>query len=288
MNDEKQRLASTVRSFAHLYEMSTATARAFPTFLVIGAERAGTTSLYRYLGRHPQVMTATLRRKGAHYFDTNFGNGVRWYRSHFPTDWAIRRRTRRAGISHVVTGEACPYYVFHPLVPDRIRSLLPDARLILMLRDPVSRAYSHFRHEVARGFEHLAFGDALDAEPERLDGEDERMRGDPRYVSFPHQHFSYLARGRYLEQVTRWHAIFPTEQLLIVDSGAFFADPDKGFREVERFLGIAELSLREYPRLNARSGVEMAPATLERLREHFAEPNRGLEEYLGRTFSWGT
>jgi hypothetical protein len=157
-----------------------------------------------------------------------------------------------------------------------------------MLRDPVSRAYSHFRHEVARGFEHLVFEDALEAEPKRLEGEDERLRSDPISVSFPHQHFSYLARGHYLEQVMRWHAHFPTEQLLVVDSGAFFADPDKGIREVERFLGIAELSYREYPRLNARSGVDMAPATLERLREYFAEPNRRLEEYLGRTFSWGT
>jgi hypothetical protein len=288
MNDAKERVASGVRTVGHVYEILTATARTLPTFLIIGAERAGTTSLYRYLGRHPQVMTATLRRKGAHYFDTNFGNGVRWYRSHFPTEWAIRRRARHVGIGRVVTGEACPYYVFHPLVSERVRSLLPDARLILMLRDPVSRAYSHFRHEVARGFEHLAFEDALDAEAERLDGEDERMQSDPTYVSFPHQHFSYLSRGRYLEQVTRWHALFPTEQLLIVDSSTFFGDPDKGFREVERFLGIAELFLRQYPRLNARSGADMAPATLERLQGHFAEPNRRLEEYLGRSFSWGT
>jgi hypothetical protein len=286
MTDVKRRAVSAARRAAHVYEMSTATARLLPTFLIIGAERAGTTSLYRYLGRHPQVMAVTLRRKGAHYFDTNFGNGVRWYRSHFPTEWAVRRRARHVG--DVVTGEACPYYVFHPLVSERVRSLLPDARLILMLRDPVSRAYSHYRHEVARGFEHLALEDALDAEPERLDGEEERMRSDPMYVSFPHQHFSYLARGHYLEQVMRWHAHFPTEQLLVVDSGTLFADPDKGFREVERFLGITELSYREYPRLNARSGADMAPATLARLRQHFAEPNRGLEEYLGRAFSWGT
>ena len=282
----KRRAVSAVRSAAHVYEMSTANARRLPSFLIIGAERAGTTSLYRYLGRHPQVMTVTLRRKGAHYFDTNFGKGIRWYRSHFPTEWTVHRRARHVG--RVVTGEACPYYVFHPLVSERVRSLLPDARLILMLRDPVSRAYSQFRHELARGFEHLPFEDALDAEPERLAGEDERMRSDPTYVSFPHQHFSYLSRGRYLEQVTRWHALFPAEQLLIVDSAAFFADPDKGFREVERFLGITEISLREYPRLNARSGAEMAPATLERLREHFAGPNRRLEEYLGRAFPWGT
>jgi hypothetical protein len=286
MTDVKRRAVSAARRAAHVYEMSTATARLLPTFLIIGAERAGTTSLYRYLGRHPQVMAVTLRRKGAHYFDTNFGNGVRWYRSHFPTEWAVRRRARHVG--DVVTGEACPYYVFHPLVPERVRSLLPDARLILMLRDPVSRAYSHFRHEVARGFEHLAFEDALEAEPKRLDGEDERIRSDPKYVSFPHQHFSYLARGHYLEQVMRWHAHFPIEQLLVVDSGTFFADPDKGFREVERFLRIAELSLPEYHRLNARSGMDMAPETLERLRQHFAEPNRRLEEYLGRAFWWGT
>jgi hypothetical protein len=282
----KSHAISAVRSAARLYELPTAGGRALPDFVIIGVERAGTTSLYRYLGRHPQVVTATLRRKGAHYFDTNFDRGVRWYRSHFATRFALSARAHRVRAARAITGEACPYYVFHPLVPERVRALIPETRLILMLRDPVTRAYSHYLHEVARGFEKLSFDDALDAESTRLAGEEERIRAQPHYVSFAHQHHSYQARGRYVEQLMRWHTSFPREQLLIVDSGKFFADPDKGFREVERFLGIAEISLSAYPRLNARSDGRMEPGSAARLRGHFDQWNRHLEDYIGRSFSW--
>ncbi len=288
MGSIRARAVSAVRSVAQLYALPTAGARPLPSFLVIGAERAGTTSLYRYLIQHPQVMSATLHRKGAYYFATNFHKGVRWYRAHFPTELAMRTHARRANVDRVITGEACPYYIFHPLVPERVHALLPDSRFILMLRDPVSRAYSHYQQEMKRGSEHLSFEDAIQAEPERLAGEEERMRRDPSYYSFNHQHYTYLARGHYLEQIQRWHASFDPDRLLIIDSAAFFADPDNGFSEVLRFLGLAQTSLSAYPQLNARSYGQIAPATRQLLREHFAEPNRRLEEYLGRSFSWGT
>lgn len=279
---------SAVRSVAQVYALPTAGVRPLPSFLVIGAERAGTTSLYRYLVQHPQIMSATLHRKGAYYFATNFDKGVRWYRAHFPTELAMRARARRANVDRVISGEACPYYIFHPLVPERVHGLLPDSRFILMLRDPVSRAYSHYQQETVRGSEHLSFEDAIKAEPERLAGEEERMLQEPGYYSFNHQHHTYLARGHYLEQIQRWHASFPPDRLLIIDSAALFKDPDTGFSEVLRFLGLPEVSLTVYPQLNARSYGRMAPETRERLREHFAEPNRRLEEYLGRSFSWGS
>jgi sulfotransferase family protein len=288
IGDLKTEVVSAVRYASQIYAVPTARARLIPEFLIIGAERAGTTSLYRYLVQHPQVMPLTLGRKGAHYFDTNFEKGVRWYRSHFPSALAAGARARRAGTDRVVTGEGCPYYLFHPLVPQRAHALLPDARLILMLRAPVSRAYSHYQHEVARGFEHLPFEEAIDAEPERLAGEEERLRRDPGYQSFSHQHHSYLARGRYVEQIRRWQAYYPSECMLVIDSTTFFSFPDAGFREVSRFLGLEELSLPGYGRMNARSYGEMPSQMRERLRDHFTEPNRQLERYLGRSFPWAS
>jgi Sulfotransferase domain len=280
------RAISAVRGVARLYELPTAGGRALPDFLIIGVERAGTTSLYRYLVSHPQIMPLTLRRKGSHYFDTNFGKGIRWYRSHFPSDPAVRARVRRVRGKRVITGEACPYYVFHPMVPERVHAALPDVRLILMLRDPITRAYSQHQHEVARGFETLAFEDAIAAEPERLAGEEERLRDDPLYYSYSHQHHSYLARGRYYEQIVRWQAHFPPDQLLVVDTSAFFSDPDRGFRDVIRFLGVEDRSLDGYPRLNARSYGAVPNHVRLALERHFAEPNRQLEAHLGRTFPW--
>ena len=122
-----------------------------------------------------------------------------------------------------------------------------------MLRDPVGRAYSQYQHELARGFETLGFEEALEKEDERLAGEEERMLADPTYRSFSHQHHSYLARGRYVDQLRRWHACVGPERLLVIDSSAFFKDPDAGYREVLSFLGLAELSLPTYSQLNAHS-----------------------------------
>ena len=155
--------------------MVNAGSRPLPDFLIIGAQRCGTTSLYRYLEKHPQVIGAAPS-KGVHYFDVHHERSLRWYRAHFPT----RRRRDRAG-DRAVTGEASPYYVFHPHGPDRVRAAVPNVRLILMLRDPVVRAFSQYQQEYARGFEDAeTFEQALELEPGRLAGERERMLADPR------------------------------------------------------------------------------------------------------------
>jgi hypothetical protein len=268
-----------------VWAVPTLALRQLPDFLIIGTQRGGTTSLYRYLEKHPSVLPTTLN-KGVHYFDTNFEKGPSWYRSHFPTTIAKRRRERRSNGSKVITGEGSPYYSFHPLAPQRVAELLPNARCILMLRDPIARAHSHYQHEVARGFEKLSFEDALQQEDERLAGEEERMVEDPSYYSFAHQHHSYLARGLYLEQIQRWHALLPPEQLLIIDSTDFFSDADATYRQVLGFLGLAEISLPAYEQMNAHSYDRMSPDALAFLRDRLRVPNKELSEYLGRTFPW--
>lgn len=275
----------SAKRLSRLVTVPTASFRPLPDFLIIGAQRCGTTSLYRYLCAHPGVVPAVLN-KGIHYFDTDWGQSLRWYRSHFPTAGYRRWRARQGGVDRVITGEGSPYYVFHPLGPERIASVLPDARFVLVLRDPVSRAYSHYNHEVARGFEDLGFDDALEAEEGRLAGEEARMRDDPTYRSFHHQHHSYIARGMYADQIRRWNAIFRPEQLLVLDSAAFFADPDAAYRSVLRFLGLEERSLADYRQLNAHRYEPMSDRARDLLTERFAEPNRQLVRDLGPRFAW--
>jgi Sulfotransferase domain len=259
--------------------------RGLPDFLIIGTQRGGTTSLYRYLQQHPAVLPAVLN-KGIHYFDTNHDKGPSWYRSHFPTSVSKAVRRRGSGADRILTGEGSPYYAFHPLAPARIAELLPNVRSIIMLRDPIARAHSHYQHEVARGFEDLSFEDALIAEEGRLAGEEARIVSDPRYYSFAHQHHSYIARGMYLEQIERWHTLFPRDQLLIIESGGFFADADASYREVLRFLDLPERSLPAYEKMNAHSYDRMSPRALALLRERYEEPNRRLAEHLGRELPW--
>jgi hypothetical protein len=206
-----------------------------------------------------------------------------WYRSHFPTRWQAAAIERRTGVP-MQTGEGSPYYLFHPQVPGRVARDLPDVKLIALLRDPVERAYSHFQHETARGFEDLGFAEAIDREEERLAGEHEKLVADPTYRSFEHQHHSYQARGRYAEQILAWHAALPPERLLVLHMESFFAEPEEGFPRVLAFLGLPEWAPPAFDRYNARRYTSMDAAVRARLEEAFAEPNRRLEGIVGVRF----
>lgn len=254
-----------------------------PDFLIIGTQKGGTTSLYQYLVQHPSV--AAARRKEIQYFSEQFARGPVWYRRHFPR--RVGKDPRRwVGRGRRLTGEATPYYVFHPHAPRRVRELLPQVRLIAMLRNPIDRAYSHHRYHTRLGDEALSFEDAIDAEPARLVGELEKMLADESYVSDAYRNFSYLARGAYAEQLERWLALFPREQLLVLSSEAFFRDPATEYRKVLRFLGLEERDLAEYQAANVGRYEAMAPQTRARLAAHFREPNRRLYTLLERDFGW--
>jgi hypothetical protein len=254
-----------------------------PAYVIVGAQRCGTTSLHKLLARHPGIGEPVL--KEVRFFDLHFRRGEAWYRSHFPTKLAGRLLARRAG-GRYITGEASPDYLPHPHAPVRLSRTLPDARLIVMLRDPVERAYSHFQHESALGFETHDFADALEAEQERLEGEYERMEADPGYHSFALQHYSYVRRGMYADQLKRWFALVPREHMLVVRSEDFYADPAAVYRDVVRFLDMPphEPDVGD-PRNALRYGA-MEPDVRQRLRTAFAGPNRELERLLGRPMGW--
>jgi Sulfotransferase domain len=283
--DGATRLARrAARWSAQAYARPTAGLRLLPDYLIIGAQRAGTTSLHRYLVQHPGVRTM-LRTKGVHFFDTNYGRGMAWYASRFPTKLYAWYVARRHGIE-LRTGEASPYYLFHPHVPHRVAEHLPRVRLIALLRDPVQRAYSHYQHEVARGFETLSFEDAIEAEPARLAGETDRMLAEPLYNSFHHQHHSYLARGGYADQLAAWRSLFGDGQLLVLSSERFFREPERTFRRVLDFLGLPAFTPDAYEQHNAHDYRQMGAEVRERLVEHYREPNRRLYESLGEDFGW--
>ena len=263
---------------------STSAWRMEPDFLVVGAQRCGTTSIYKTLVQHPHVLPAGLH-KGVHYFDTDYQRGAGWYRSHFPTKAWARLVQRRTG-TWPLTGEASPYYMFHPLVGERIAADLPEARLVAVLRDPVERAYSAYTHERARGFETLSFEDALAAEPERLAGEEERLRRDPSYVSLAHQHNAYLARGRYVDQLERLAASVGRERLLVVDFDDLSMDFARTFGGVLDFLGLEQWLPETFEQKNARPRSKLDPALRDRLRADFEPYDERLAAWWGRTPGW--
>jgi hypothetical protein len=279
--------ARTIRKKATLtYGRLTAGMRPLPDFLILGAQRSGTTSLARYLAQHPAVRTMA-NIKGAHYFDKNFERGLAWYRGHFPSNTYRSYIKRRTGFE-LVTGEGSPYYLLHPLVPSRVGEVMPNAKLIAMLRDPIERAYSGYQHEFGRGFETLPFEEAIEAEAGRLEGERERMLADPAYDSFDLQHHSYLTRGLYVDQLLGWEEHFARNQLHVIGAEEFFAEPERVFAEVLAFLELPGWTLEGYEQHNARSYAPMSPKMRARLGEFFLDPNRRLFEHLGRAFAWGS
>ena len=269
-----------------------------PSFLIIGAQRAGTTSLFHYLLQHPDVVgprggdEAVWWVKETHFFDEKYSKGPDWYRSFFPLQ-ATRERRRKRG-EDLLAGEATPYYMFHPAVPARVAATIPDVRLIALLRDPVERAYSHYQMMVRTGREKLPFEEAIAAEPERLAGVEEALLLDveQRLPSghrkhHHHRHRAYVGRGLYADQLERWFEYFPREQLLAVQTEELLARPEETYAEVLDFLGLREWKLEDFEIRNKKPYTPIEPDVRARLEEVFAEPNERLERLLARTFDWG-
>ena len=270
------------------YGVATSALRRGPDYVIIGAKRGGSTSLHNYVLEHPSIQPLFPGRqhiKGVHYYDSHYDRGLGWYRSHFPLQ-AGGRHLARPGRRDAIAGDASPYYLFHPLAAERLARDFPDVRIIVFLRDPAERAYSHFKERTHHGAETLSFAAALDAEEGRLRGEAERIVAEPGYRSVAHENFSYLAQGRYLDMLPRWFGLFPRENFHIAASEDFYADPERHVNEVWSFLGLEPARLRSRVRHNYLPAPGIQPQTRQRLTQALAEHNRGLEELLGRSLPW--
>jgi hypothetical protein len=283
-------LPPAVKRLAHVGSVSygrvTAGGRMLPSFLICGGQRCGTTSLYRALAEHPVVVKAVLH-KGVHYFDTDYHRGPRWYRAHFPLRATAALVEARWGVP-AQTFESSPYYMYHPYAGARIAADLPGVRLVVLIRDPVERAYSQHAHELARGFETEAdFARALALEPSRVDGELTRMLADPAYQSFSHQHHAYRARGEYVTHLRRLVDLVGPDRVHVVDAERFFVTPEQCYDGVLDFLGLPRLGYPAFERHNARPRAMDMPARLRaELREHFIPYDEQLCAFLGREVSW--
>jgi hypothetical protein len=269
------------------YGVRTSGRRPLPDFLIIGTKRGGTTSLWNYLIQHPLVprLFPAWNTKSSHYFEENWGQGVSWYRSHFPT--ARRRSTlenRHGGPTRV--GEAAPLYMFHPLAPQRVADLLPGVRLIVLLRDPVERAYSHWKERRTEGKEPLDFATALRCEPERTAGEREKLLADPLYFSEAWDWHTYRTRGRYLEHLEPWLERFDRSRFLFLASEDLYRDPARTYRRTLEFLGLPPHALPDFKVYNDRRSAPMAADLRAELTEHYRPHNLALQERLGMTFPW--
>ncbi len=261
----------------------TAQFRVLPDFILIGGQRCGTTSLFRALMQHPDVVRPTFH-KGVNYFDVNYFRGPNWYAGHFPLHSVA---TRRRGTSDVHVFEASGYYMFHPEALRRLSEDMPGMKLVAMLRDPVERAYSAWKHESARGFEWEDFETALSLEDQRLIGEVDRMRADPTYESFCHRHHSYRGRGEYADLLDSALSYFPREQLHVMYSEDLFEHPEETFSAISAFLELPPQPDIVFHRYNSRPRQPMGKQTRRDLTEHYGRQVDRLTAIVGSRPPWG-
>jgi hypothetical protein len=279
-----------VRGMLVRYGERTSDQRPLPDFLIIGTKRGGTTSLWFALAGHPDVaplFPALQELKSPHYFDIHYDKPLGWYRSFFATRGQLRRHEARTG-RRAFTGEASPYYMFHPLAAERIAKVLPEVKLVVSLRDPVERLWSHYNERLAGRTETLGVEQAVDAEGGRLAGEVERIVAEqPGYYSFHHDLSSYLARGRYLEHLQPYLDRFGQDQLLVLRAEDYYSDPQGELAKVSAHVGLAPFVDQGTPEhYNKLPRSSMPDALRARLVEYYRPHVDALQAALDRDFRW--
>lgn len=246
-----------------------------PTFLIIGAQKSGTTSMIRLLTQHPDILPPSFLEE-VHYFDMQYQRGDAWYLTHFP----LRRKGK-------ITCEKSPYYLYHPLVAERVAKYDKNIRLIVVLRDPVQRAYSHYQMMKRRGWESRPFRVAAEEEMKRVESEHARLAKGEINFSIVHQRFSYVARGRYVEQLDVWTKIFPRKQIYITTSERFARETHAVSLEIFDFLGLRPFVMKETKRYNTHRYDPLSSSDAKWLADYFHPFNLRLAERYGiNIYEW--
>ncbi len=195
-----------------------------PNFLICGIQKGGTTSLYHYLREHPDIFLPAV--KEVNFFHLNYDKGRVWYETHFAPHASQR-----------ALGEVSPLYMWYPEVPERIQHLIPETRLIFMLRNPIDRAYSNYWFNLSRSAQSSSqsFGEAIRS-------------------AYGQQH--YLSKGFYIEQIERFLPLFPRENLHFIISEDLQRDTLKTVAACCRFLNVDD---SYQPDTTSRHNVTLLP-----------------------------
>jgi tetratricopeptide (TPR) repeat protein len=238
-----------------------------PDFIIIGVAKCGTSSLFKYLSEHPQILPP--HKKELNFFTPeNFDKGIDWYLSQFP---AI------ADTKDFLTGEASPAYFNDSIAIENISKLCLETKIILLLRNPVDRAISWYYHNVKCGYETRDINQVLQTEIQQLKNlSEEELQ----------ERTGHIFDGIYVNKIQKWSAAIPSENLLILQTEELANNTAKTVRQVFRFLGLHEYQSSQYLRYNTGNYNSVDPHLIEQLAEIFLPYNQQLEQYLNRKFNW--
>ena len=256
------------------FRLITSPLRVLPDFVIIGAMKSGTTSLYWFVTEHPAIARAP--KKEIHYFSSRwcYRHGELWYRSNFPTRRAGYRFHKRTG-QKLLSGEATPRYLFDPATPGKIKELLPDVKLIVILRNPVDRAYSHYQHLLRKYGVSCSFEKAIAMQMSAPDCKT-AFNGREQYIS----------KGLYAVQLENWFKYYDRERFLILAQKDMRRDTQQTLDQVFEFLGVTPFMVKNPKDRNTREYEKMDEKTRRLLVEYFKPHNERLYKLLGSRFDW--
>tara|TARA_B100001146_G_C16177541_1_gene433083 strand:- start:1139 stop:1978 length:840 start_codon:yes stop_codon:yes gene_type:complete len=273
-----------------------------PSFLIIGGSRSGTTSLFAHLIEHPNIIPGSM--KEVYFFQYFTNNKTSFYRSHFP----IKRK-------NLITCESTSNYFVHPLIPARVHKLLPSVKLIVVLRNPVERAYSEFHYTVTLGSELTEnFEDVIKSELKRIEIGNKKPELKIENTNYKHFTFSHLRDGLYAQHLERWLKFFSKEQLLVLHTKDLYTNLDQTLAETFEFLNLPKYQIENrieknkidkirplagheqnvYKNIDSKTRTlfnvqnypEMKPETRKFLQDFFRPHNEKLFKMIGKRFDW--
>jgi len=268
-------------SLKKFYRNLTSSSRVLPDFIIIGAGRAGTTALYTYLIQHPSIITASTDNDepvaDLHFFEYMISDKISWYKSHFP----------RKSKNSFVTGEFTSTYMYHKKVPERIFNLIPKIKLIVILRNPIDKAYSTYNQQSHFNEVTSSFEETIKAEFARIDlikNHIEYTNNNPNFDNYVE--YNIIRHGIYFNYLEKWFKIFPKKQIFVVDSNELENFPQQTLNKVFEFLNLSPHEIPNLAKVNIGKYSPMTESTRQSLIEFYKPHNAKLNNLLGTNFDW--
>jgi hypothetical protein len=261
------------------FKYFTSSIRVLPSFIIVGAVRCGTTSLYYNICEHSCVLPASYDEIG--FFDSNYELGINWYKSMFPTKFKMKKIESKTGIC--ITGEDTPFYFWDKKSIERIKKDIPKIKLIILLRNPIDRAYSNYHLGVRLGSESLSFEDSIKKEIELLEKNNDFENDKIEKFLRPR---SYIAKGLYYQQIKNWFDVFSKDQILILNTENLSVNPHQTLKQIFNFLNLPNEKIQNIQNRKVGNYQKMNENTREYLKKLFQPQNEKLFKILGKEFEW--
>ena len=260
--------------------MATSCLREFPDFVIIGSAKCGTTSLYDFIVKHPNVKPAVT--KEIMYFTSWYDHGTRWYRSNFPTNISKYYSYKKTG-QRVLTGEATPRYLIYNTTAPRMKKIMPDVKLIVILRNPVDRAYSDYHHRKKGTILHNFIQEMSFEEYIKMEELANSIYDVPLHLTY----YRVLKTSVYIDHIQNWFKYYDRKQFLFLRTEDFYKNPQQTLDRVFDFLGLPPFKANNLTNLNVGNyKKKMNEGTRKHLIEYYKPHNERLYKLLQHDFEW--